>query len=275
MNKNSLLPEDKGPPTIPTLLAIVLSIVLVLLANGGPKGCWAAIAHGATPATVEDFDSVIQAEATLLERVLRCDESVGTMVELSAMQAVVEADAQHDEQELREAFRRARRSARLPDVLRFQTGARLDRDRENRLRLTQDFDGGGSMNRSSLEDRDTFQDDVYVDVRLSADWRLARTRWADDEIALRRERSALRASHAERQRELLQHWFALQHTQLSWCEAHENLETAEHPRVRITAAALEKLRLQLWQHLSALNTLTDGWFLEAAGSGDRSPKAQR
>lgn len=81
----------------------------------------------------------------------------------------------------------ARRSARLPEYVRVQTGARMDSDRENRRRLAQDFDGFGVPSKSALEDRSTNQQDFYVDVRASAEWRLSRLRWSDAETALRRE----------------------------------------------------------------------------------------
>lgn len=283
-----ILLQRRGRFTKQQLFSFTLFLAITAYLHG-PRGCLTAIAWGAAPETSEAHQSPpiyetrtqdegseisLSKETQLLEVLLACEENFGASTDLVALQEGLAAQSVEEDRELARAFLRARRSARLPEVLRFQSGARFDRDRENRARLTQDFDALGDMHRSSFEDRDTFQNDLYVDVRVSADWRLARTRWSNDEVALRRERSNLRAYQATRRQELVNHWFGLQHAHNAWCEARERpLDTSlTMAQQRKEAQKVETLRLQLWQHLSALNSLTDGWFVETLTSTLSAPR---
>lgn len=197
---------------------------------------------------------------------LDCASAHGGRVTLDELQAHQAAVHQAQLADVDAARRRARRSSRLPEVLRVQTGARMDSDRENRLRLTQDFDALGAPSRSSLEDRDTFQRDMYVDVRISADWRLTRTRWADDEIALRREQTALVQGFQAARRSLIERWFALQQSAQRWCElrrvdAHYATDRADAP-AREEPATLVRARLEVLEQLALLDALLDGALSE-------------
>lgn len=276
-----ILVQNRGQVSRTQLLRFGL-IVGILAYLHGPRGCLESLAWGAPPRPIEDyaiephlsgggydaaeqFTEALTKEAQLLELLLACEGALGLSIDLITLQRGLESKSEDEDQEIARAFKRARRASRLPEVFRVQSGARFDRDRENRARLTQDFDALGDMHKSSFEDRDTYQNDLYVDVRLSADWRLTRTRWSGDEVALRRERTSLRAHQADRRRELVQHWFGLQHAHIAWCDA---LETPDEDfltpaQERRRTQQVETLRLQLWQHVSALNSLTDGWFVEA------------
>lgn len=162
--------------------------------------------------------------------------------------------------ELEHSFRRARRAARLPEVFRIQTGARFDRDRENRLRLQQDYDGSGQNTRSILEDRDTFQDDLYVDLRISADWRFTRTRWGDDEISLRRERSALLLQLQSERRELVRLWFGFLQRHAAFCRTWATIAASTASETDRTQAhdELYERTLSLREQLSLLSELLSG-----------------
>lgn len=140
---------------------------------------------------------------------LWCVEDTSRVVPMSDLRDAVHLRWTALERETQRAVIRSRRAARLPDSVRLQAGARIDRDTENRVRLTQDFDNAGNLNKASLEDRNTYQDDHYIDVRLAIDWRLRRARWSDDEIALRREQTALRAAKSDALREAAAAWYDL------------------------------------------------------------------
>lgn len=209
------------------------------------------------------YDSEIDVEEReVLERFMRCESLHDSEDELDALQRALRAQSDQETADLEQAFKRARRSARLPEVIRFQTGARYDRDQQNRKRLTEDYDDYGDIRRSALENRDTFQDDVYVNVSLSADWRLSRTRWSRDEVALRREQTALHKAQKLRHQDAVRHWFALQNARLTWCEeAEEAYARPLQHQTRAERAKYQRTRLKIWEELSALNALTQGWYL--------------
>ena len=198
---------------------------------------------------------------------LDCSDDRGRRITLDELQAHQAAAHQAQIADLEAARRRARRASRLPEGLRVQTGARVDYDRETRLRLTQDFDALGAPSRSSLEDRDTFQNDMYVDVRISADWRLTRTRWADDEIALRREQTALVQGFQAARRALIEHWFALQQSAQRWCELRrvrdQHTPHGGEEHIRDDPPQLLGARLQVLEQIALLDALLDGALAEA------------
>lgn len=211
-----------------------------------------------------DFEYVTDsedAERELLDRFMRCESLPDSEKELEALQHALRAQSDLEREDLAQAFKQARRSARLPEVIRFQTGARYDRDQQNRKRLTEDYDDYGDIRRSALENRDTFQDDVYVNVSLSADWRLSRTRWSRDEVALRREQTALNNAQRQRHQDAVHHWFALQNARLSWCEDHGAFAVPPEMQTRSERARYQRARLKIWEQLSVLNALTQGWYL--------------
>lgn len=197
----------------------------------------------------------------ILDRLMQCGLSHDPEKELDALQAAIRAQHARAIDDLEYAFKRARRSARLPEVVRFQTSARYDRDQQNRKRLTEKYDNAGDILDSALENRDTFQDDMYVNVSLSADWRLSRTRWSKDEVSLRRERTALLNAQKKQHQDVVRHWFALQNARLTWCDQHDAHSTqTQRPS---NTRAYRRARLQLWEEISVLNALTHGWYLEA------------
>lgn len=202
-------------------------------------------------------------ERELLERFMRCEALYDSEEELDALQRALRVQSDQESSDLEQAFKRARRSARLPEVIRFQTGARYDRDQQNRKRLTEDYDDYGDIRRSALENRDTFQDDVYVNVSLSADWRLSRTRWSRDEVALRREKTALNKAQKQRHQDAVRHWFALQNARLTWCEDFDAHRPPPETQTRSERARYQRARLKIWEELSTLNALTQGWYLSA------------
>lgn len=202
-----------------------------------------------------------EAERELLDRFMRCESLPDSERELDALQHALHAQSALEREDLAQAFKQARRSARLPEVIRFQTGARYDRDQQNRKRLTEDYDDYGDIRRSALENRDTFQDDVYVNVSLSADWRLSRTRWSRDEVALRREQTALNNAQRQRHQDAVHHWFALQNARLSWCEGLGTPPVPHEMQTRAERAKYQRARLKIWEQLSILNALTQGWYL--------------
>src|SRR5690625_1613025 len=203
-----------------------------------------------------------EVERALVERWMRCEDVAPVDRELDALQHVLWEQSVQERASLEDAFKRARRAARLPEVIRIQTGGRYDREQQNRKRLTEDYDDVGAIRKSALENRDTYQDDMYINVNLTAEWRLTQTRWSRDEVALRREQTALLKAQKQRASEAMQRWFALHEARLSWCEATQDREAYLSPREEKTLQTQrQRARLRIWQELSELNALTDGWFL--------------
>lgn len=206
---------------------------------------------------------------------------------LRDLQSAVEGELSERDRELNAAFTRARRAARAPEYVRVQVGGRYDRDGETRARLTQDFDGSGSPTRASLEDRNTSQDDLYVDLRLAAEWRLARTRWSDAETALRRERQQLSAQRQDAIDLLHQRWLELLRTLRVICAPDDAPAPIAPNASRTRAAAASatpndrtdaELRLAVLAH--QLDDLSGGFFTERWHLGpasfrdaERSPDA--
>lgn len=221
-------------------------------------------------ARAADTDRRPVSEECLRIEALWCVDGVSRVVPMRALRDAVHAQWGSLESETERAVRRARRAARLPDSVRLQAGARIDRDTENRVRLSQDFDNAGNLNKASLEDRNTYQDDHYVDVRLAIDWRLRRARWSDDEIALRREQTALRTAKSEALREAAATWYELTVHADVFCLRMADPNGAEDespstPRTtaaaaRARAASPEGLRLvELATKIVQLQTLIDAW----------------
>ncbi len=203
--------------------------------------------------------------AIMAAQFMRCDDARLNEEQLQALDAQLQRLFDDEHAEIDEALRRAHRSARLPEVIRVQTGARVDRDQQNRKRLTEDFDEVGAIRRSVLEDRDTYQDDAYIQVTLSAEWRLTRTRWSSNEIALRKERTTLRKEQRSRQEALTKHWFSLLRTHMTWCDywrqyAASGLEPEGYQ------AVYQRTIINMWEELRMLDLLTEGTFLDLAQS---------
>lgn len=246
--------------------------------HGIKRCCWLALtlrlilAAGATSAQSPTADTPPRAlsEECLRVEALWCENGASRVVPMSALRDAVHLQWGSLESETARAVRRARRAARLPDSVRLQAGARIDRDTENRVRLSQDFDNAGNLNKASLEDRNTYQDDHYIDIRLAIDWRLRRARWSDDEIALRREQTALRAAKSEALREAAATWYELMVHADVFCQRMANREDSvddSPPPARTTAAAAraraaspDGLRLvELASKIVQLQTLIDTW----------------
>lgn len=205
-----------------------------------------------------------QMERTFVDAWMTCADLPDPDAELEHLQSILASMRGQAHDELDDAFKRARRSARLPEVIRIQTGGRYDRDQQNRKRLTEDYDDLGMIRKSALENRDTYQDDLYINMSLTAEWRLTQTRWSRDEIALRRERTALRKSEKERAKDAMHQWFSLHEARLAWCETTFDYDDDFYARSdRQERARQQRARLKIWQALSALNALTDGAYLMA------------
>ena len=237
-------------------------LFLSLFAVGLCLAPWSAGAQSlqSTPTAFEDAQDVQRAERSLVDRWMTCDGPARNDEELDALQRTLDAQSARELEELEAAFVHARRAARLPEVIRFQAGGRYDRDQQNRKRLTENYDDFGDLERSALENRDTFRDDMYVNVNLTAEWRLTQTRWSRDEMALRREKTALKKAQQKRAQDATQHWFALHNARLSWCEL-QSPKDPYAPAQEPSDAQQERARLKIWEELSILNTLTYGWFL--------------
>lgn len=221
-------------------------------------------AQSLTPQASALESSTLETERALVEQWMACEGAVQSDLELDALQRVLSEQSAQERDELQHAFKRARRAARLPEVIRVQTGGRYDRDQQNRKRLTEDYDDMGAIRKSALENRDTYQDDMYINVQLSAEWRITQTRWSRDEVALRREQTALRKAQKERAAEAMKRWFALHEARLTWCEMQSQDDPYQNTATSNQRQKLQqRARLTIWQELSELNALTDGWFLEA------------
>lgn len=159
----------------------------------------------------------------------------------------------------------ARRSARLPEYVRVQAGARMDSDRENRLRLAQDFDGFGVPSKSSLEDRSTNQQDLYVDVRASAEWRLSRLRWSEAETALRRENAQASDRLREDLKSLHEWWIELLLLGQIICEnPSDDPPTSQRSSTRATKVrpGREEAFVRFTSLAERIDFLTEGFLFE-------------
>ena len=154
-----------------------------------------------------------------------CDALFRSLPPVDVLRDALARDYQTQQREHDEAVIRARRAARAPEYVRVQAGGRYDRDSETRARLVQDFNGLGEPTKSGMEDRNTHQDDLYIDLRIAAEWRVSRTRWSDADVALRREAAQQADAHRETLSQLYTLWISLGRTLRGICEPSHNEPT--------------------------------------------------